>query len=254
MKYIENWTQYEQKENCFFPFEFLFTYQQYLLVAGRIYFSFSGEMGEFWCHSSCHQIKSVDLLPGCCDINDTLVIPFIWEGCGWRSETLDHCSHVVIEGKNSTSELLGNRGSLSHLFPLCYLNPAAISSHSSVCGHLAIAAFHLVISRSTVSQVHTAGTHVSWKRPLRSPSPTPTQSHHALSPCPSVPYLHISWTPAGLVTPPPSWAACLGCQDLDLQAVALQGLVLMAGWRALPLGVTLRLHHVCALPAYQTPN
>lgn len=56
-------------------------------------------MGEFWCHSSCHQIKSVNLLPGRCDINDTLVIPFIWEVCGWRSETLDHCSHIVIEGK-----------------------------------------------------------------------------------------------------------------------------------------------------------
>lgn len=58
-------------------------------------------MGEFWCHSSCHQIKSVDLLPGRCDINDTLVIPFVWEACGWRSETLDHCSHIVIEGKTA---------------------------------------------------------------------------------------------------------------------------------------------------------
>ena len=56
-------------------------------------------MGEIWCHSSCHQIKSVDSLPGCCDINDTLVIPFVWEACGWRIETLDHCSHIVIEGK-----------------------------------------------------------------------------------------------------------------------------------------------------------
>lgn len=56
-------------------------------------------MREFQCHSSCPQIKSVDLLPGHCDINDTLVIPFFWEACGWRSKTLDHCSHVVIKGK-----------------------------------------------------------------------------------------------------------------------------------------------------------
>lgn len=56
-------------------------------------------MREFQCHSSCHQIKSVNLLPGHCDINDTIVIPFFWEACGWRSNTLDHCSHVVIEGK-----------------------------------------------------------------------------------------------------------------------------------------------------------
>lgn len=56
-------------------------------------------MREFQCHSSCHQIKSVDLLPGHCDINDTVVIPFFWEVCGWRSNTLDHCSYVVIEGK-----------------------------------------------------------------------------------------------------------------------------------------------------------
>ena len=27
-------------------------------------------------------------------------------------------------------------------------------------------------------------------------------------PCPEVPYLHVFWTPPGMVTPPPPWAAC----------------------------------------------
>lgn len=120
-------------------------------------------MGEFWCHSSCHQIKSVDWLPGCRDINDTLVIPFIWEGCGWRSETLDHCSHVVIEGKNSASERLGNRGSLCHLFPLVLTEPGC--NQLSRLGVWTPGHCWLLCSNQS---------RVPWKRPLRSPGPTPT--------------------------------------------------------------------------------
>jgi len=26
--------------------------------------------------------------------------------------------------------------------------------------------------------------------------------------CPKVPHLHVFWTPPGMVTPPPTWAAC----------------------------------------------
>jgi len=42
-----------------------------------------------------------------------------------------------------------------------------------------------------------------FKRPPRSPSPTPAHPHHAH--WPSVPHLHSSWTSPGTMTPPPSW-------------------------------------------------
>lgn len=83
-------------------------------------------MGEFWCHSSCHQIKSVDLLPGRCDINDTLVIPIVREGCGWRSETLDHCSHIVIEGRIALLKS-GEIAALSVIYSL-YVSRARLQS------------------------------------------------------------------------------------------------------------------------------
>ena len=37
------------------------------------------------------------------------------------------------------------------------------------------------------------------------------------NPHPSVPHLHISWTPPGTVTPPPPWAACANASPLFLR-------------------------------------
>ena len=48
----------------------------------------------------------------------------------------------------------------------------------------------------------------SWSQP----SPMPTNS------CPSVPHLHLSWTPPGTVTPPPPWAACSNASPLFLSS------------------------------------
>jgi len=56
--------------------------------------------------------------------------------------------------------------------------------------------------------------------PLRSSSPTPTHPHSANWPRSSVPHLCRSWTPPGMVTPPPPWAAHF--------PVSLQPLVLMS--------------------------
>mgnify|MGYP001853060991 CR=1 FL=1 len=58
-----------------------------------------------------------------------------------------------------------------------------------------------------------------FKRPPRSPSPTPAHPHHAH--WPSVPHLHSSWTSPGTMTPPPSWFQ-------SLTAVAEKKLFLIA--------------------------
>ena len=38
-------------------------------------------------------------------------------------------------------------------------------------------------------------------------------------PCPEVPYLHIFWTPPGMMTPPPPWAACCKCLHSNKKAL-----------------------------------
>ena len=55
-----------------------------------------------------------------------------------------------------------------------------------------------------------------WERPLRSPSPTPP--HRAHWPHPSVPQLHSSGTPPGMVTPT-SLCSCVSASPLFLRRI-----------------------------------
>ena len=42
----------------------------------------------------------------------------------------------------------------------------------------------------------------------------PPTTNVAYWPYPSVPHLHVSWTPPGMVTPPPPWAVCATARPL----------------------------------------
>ena len=48
---------------------------------------------------------------------------------------------------------------------------------------------------------------------------------HAHWPRPSVPHLHVSWTPPGTVTPTPPWAACSKCNNLVCRVLGYHVLI-----------------------------